>query len=111
MAYNSSRNTNYAIRNMSETNGGFMLSTHTILKKYYKIPVQEIIELIFLIRFSKPDQADNFRFVNLVLNWVFKSKFDSSQRKMHKRVNYGDCTTVNGWTNKESKHSTLPSSE
>lgn len=33
MAYNSSRNTNYAIRNMSETNGGFMLSTHTTKKK------------------------------------------------------------------------------
>lgn len=76
MAYNCSRNTNYATRNMSEINDGFMLSAHTIKKKkkiIYKIPVQEIVALNLLIRFSKSGQADKFIFANLVLNWVFKS--------------------------------------
>lgn len=43
------------------------------LKKNYKIPVQEIVALNLLTRFSKPGQADKFMFANLVLNWLFKS--------------------------------------
>lgn len=112
MAYNCSRTTNYAIRNVSETNGGFMVSTHTIKKIYYTIPVQEIIALILLIRFSKPDQADNFKVCQFSVELgVQKQSLIAAVGKCMKGGMYlGGCTTVNGWTNKESKYPTLPSS-